>query len=126
MQYSMQISRESNDAKYQITSYTANSVTINNTQVFTSSIILMPEYLEAWPVQDIKALTQNNILQLANLQPELVLLGSGETLVFPEPAVISALYATKIGLEVMTTTAACRTYAALSAEGRKVLAALIL
>jgi uncharacterized protein len=54
------------------------------------------------------------------------LLGTGSRQRFPHPRLSRALSEARIGLEVMTTAAACRTYNILMAEGRKVAAALLL
>lgn len=58
-------------------------------------------------------------------QPEICLLGTGATQVFPPPVLISELARRGIGLEVMNTAAACRTYNVLVVDGRRVAAALI-
>jgi uncharacterized protein len=58
--------------------------------------------------------------------PEIVLLGTGPRLRFPSPAVYASLLKARIGVEVMDTAAACRTYNILAAEGRRVAAALML
>ncbi len=63
---------------------------------------------------------------LAELKPEVVLLGTGTRLRFPHPRLTRALTDAGIGVEVMDTPAACRTFNILAAEGRKVLAAVIL
>lgn len=59
-------------------------------------------------------------------RPELVLLGTGSRQRFPHPRLSASLGAARVGLEVMDTQAACRTYNILVAEGRKVLAVLLL
>jgi uncharacterized protein len=59
------------------------------------------------------------------LEPQIILLGTGERQVFPAPAIAAAVQAAGIGLEVMDTRAACRTYNVLVQEGRRVAAALI-
>ena len=55
----------------------------------------------------------------------MVLLGTGRTFVVPEPRRLEPLRAAGIGVEVMDTAAACRTYNILLGEGRNVVAALI-
>ena len=55
-----------------------------------------------------------------------VLLGSGRAFRFPDAARLAPLYKAGIGVEVMDTPAACRTYNILLGEGRNVIAALIL
>jgi hypothetical protein len=62
---------------------------------------------------------------IAALKPEIVLLGTGEKLRFPNPRIFAPLREAKIGFEVMDTQAACRTYNILLAESRKVAAALV-
>ena len=54
------------------------------------------------------------------LQPELVVLGTGATQVFPPAAVMAACLTRGIGIEVMTNAAAARTYSVLAGEGRRV------
>ena len=65
-------------------------------------------------------------VQLATLEAELVILGSGTRNRFPPPAWLAPLMARRLGLETMDTAAACRTYNILAGEGRNVVAALIL
>lgn len=120
----MQINLESNPAKYQINGYTPNSVTVNG-QIYSQSILVMPQYFSPWDLNNIAKLSQQNLLDLATLKPEIILLGTGTELVFPDSAITQILFAQRIGIEIMTTAAACRTYAALTSEGRNILAALI-
>jgi len=63
---------------------------------------------------------------VASRKPDLVLLGTGATLRFPRPELTRSLYAARIGLEVMDNPAVCRTYNILLAEGRNVIAAVLL
>ncbi|MDR3394033.1 MAG: Mth938-like domain-containing protein [Parasulfuritortus sp.] len=91
-----------------------------------ASLIVLPErILPDWPVSEFGLLTPAHFSQLAELQPELVLLGTGTRHRFPHPSLYQALIAAGISLEHMDTGAACRTYNILAAEGRKVAAALI-
>lgn len=64
--------------------------------------------------------------QLADLQVEVVIFGSGPRIRFPRPAWIAPLAARRIGIETMDTAAACRTYNILAQEGREVAVALLL
>jgi len=63
---------------------------------------------------------------LVALAPEIVLLGTGTAQQFPHPRLTRALTDAHIGVEVMDTAAACRTFNILAAEGRRVAAALLL
>jgi len=58
-------------------------------------------------------------------EPQFLLVGTGRKQIFPEAVVRSAFLERRIGLEVMDTGAACRTYNVLLAEKRPVMAALV-
>ncbi len=79
-----------------------------------------------WAPAAASDLAAAHLEQILALQPELVIYGSGTRLVFPPPALARVLFERRIGLETMDTAAACRTYNVLAAEGRPVVAALIL
>lgn len=79
-----------------------------------------------WGCQNFEQLTEAHFAQLAVFQPELVIFGSGTRLRFPAPALLKDLMAQRIGLETMDTPAACRTFNILAAEGRRVIAALLI
>ena len=92
-----------------------------------SSLVVLPDRIvENWNVQSLETLTPGDIEALASLTPELVLLGTGDALHFPNMRLLSRLAAAGIGTEVMDTRAACRTYNILAEEGRNVAAALVI
>jgi uncharacterized protein len=62
---------------------------------------------------------------LLELEAEIVILGTGPRQRFPHPRLTAALAQARVGLEVMSLQAACRTYNILVAEDRKVAAALL-
>jgi uncharacterized protein len=96
-------------------------------QSFTGSVIVpWTGPIQAWAPADFNALTQLHFDELLQLQPELVIFGSGAKLRFPSPALLSGLIARRIGVESMDSAAACRTYNVLVSEGRTVVAALLL
>jgi uncharacterized protein len=72
------------------------------------------------------ALTDADFERLLRTSPEIVLLGTGATQRFPHPRLPAPLHRAQVGVEVMDTRAACRTYNILAAEGRNVAAALII
>ncbi|MHB8472380.1 MAG: Mth938-like domain-containing protein [Gammaproteobacteria bacterium] len=122
----MKISQDTGTANYRIRGYAAGQVTVND-QVITRSVILLPERLiEDWPPQTFQALAAAHFAQLAILEAEIILIGTGAELKFPAPALLMPLYNAGIGVEVMDTGAACRTYNVLMAEGRAVAAALLM
>jgi uncharacterized protein len=114
------------DDGYIITAYDASSIQINGKNFSSGMVITQDKLVPDWEVASIEALQPEHIETIAKLKPELVLLGTGTKLVFPEVRVYAMLIQQGIGVEVMDTGAACRTYNILSGEGRRVVAGLIL
>jgi len=101
-------------------------VAVNGTR-YTKSLLVTPDrIIDDWPATDFSSLSADHFAQFLALKPDLVLLGTGATLRFPRPALSQPLYAARIGLEVMDNAAVCRTYNILLAEGRNVVAAVLL
>ncbi len=80
----------------------------------------------AWHCSDNDQLTEKHFSLLADLKPELIIFGSGARLKFAPPQLLRSLMNARIGIETMDTLAACRTYNILAAEGRHVVAALLI
>jgi len=92
---------------------------------YATSLLLTADSVQPWTIGDIAALTRESIAELVALRPELVLIGTGQRHQFPAPDSYLNLLEAGIGVEIMSTDAACRTYNFLVGEDRKVLAALI-
>lgn len=111
--------------RYQITGYGNGFVTVNETTCTGTVLLgqgaLATDFEECGP-DDLSAAT---IERLREQDPELVIIGTGSRHVFPSPGLFVPLTRAGIGVEVMSTSAACRTYNILSAEGRKVVALLL-
>jgi uncharacterized protein len=121
----MKLNREIITDLLLIASYDASSFTING-QRYTSSLILTPVAVQAWPITGFAALTAQSLAAVCALKPALVLIGTGSRQHFPPPSILRPLIEARIGFEVMDTGSACRTYNLLAGEGRKVAAALLL
>ena len=122
----MQLNEVPSHATYSIRAYTQNSVTIN-TEVYTHSLIIMSHQLiTPWRPQTLADLIPSDWDALFNLNPELILLGTGPSFGHPSPEQIKPLTQAKIGIEFMATDAACRTFVALASEGRKVAGCFII
>ena len=108
------------------TGYGDGYVSVNH-QRFEHSIIVAPGHeVTRWEIAGFEALTDADFEKLLELAPEIVILGTGQTQRFPHPRLTRALTARSVGVEVMDTRAACRTYNILIAESRQVVAALLL
>lgn len=86
------------------------------------ALLFLPDGVISWEADDAAGFV------LAHFEPvfqqaadiELFLLGSGDQLVFPAPDIRQAFAAHHVGIEVMNTGAACRTYNVLLSENRAV------
>ena len=108
-----------------ITAYGAGFITVNEVTI-TGTVMIGPDgtstdFKERWP-EDLSAST---ITRLLGQNPEVVIMGTGSRHVFPSPELLAPLARAGIGVEVMSTSAACRTYNILGGEGRKVVALLL-
>ena len=109
-----------------ITAYDAGYIAVNGRRL-TKSLLLTPQRLiEDWPPTSFDSLTDSDLLAVANLDCPIVLLGTGARQRFPARALLRPLIERRIGVEVMDSHAACRTYNILMAEGREVAAAMII
>ena len=113
------------DGRYFVTGYGPGYVAINGTR-HTSPLLLLADRVGAWNVTEFGALDEAAFGELARLPIEVLLLGTGAVLQFPHPRLTQPLRDARIGLEVMDTAAACRTYNILLCEDRKVGAALLI
>jgi len=115
-----------NSPRNAFTAYGQGYVAVNGVRYESSLVVLPDRIVEHWNVTSLESLTQDDIGTLALLKPELVLLGTGDVLRFPDARLLASLSAARIGAEIMDTRAACRTYNILAEEGRHVAAALII
>jgi len=105
--------------------HSSEGVVVNGIEHRASVVVPWQGEVCAWPVDDFAALTEAHFAQLAAIAPEIVIFGSGARIRFVKPALLRPLIERRIGVETMDTAAACRTYNLLVAEGRPVVAALL-
>lgn len=94
---------------------------------YTGSVLVFPERTQGWPVASFDRLTRDDFAPVLAAEPaiEILILGSGPTFAMLPGPLRRELRAAGLGVEVMDTSAACRTYNVLLAEERRVAAALI-
>jgi uncharacterized protein len=107
-----------------ITAYGDDYVAVNGARRESNLIVTATEVRD-WSADDFEHLSAEHFAELARLGVEIVLLGTGRRQRFPHPRLTAPLGAARIGLEVMDTKAACRTYNILVAEERRVALALL-
>lgn len=121
----MQLSFERPDYQYALRSAGAAGARVNARWLTTSFAIAPDTLIEDWPVDSAATMQVADLDALLALAPELILLGTGPTQMFPPAAVLAACLQRGIGIEVMANDAAARTYAILAGEGRRVVAGFL-
>lgn len=107
-----------------IRSVTADGIQISD-QVWTETVALTPEEIVAsWCPAPLAELTETHFAPVLAHSPELVIVGAGAKSEFPPRDLMFAFARLGIGLEVMDTAAAARTFNVLAGEGRRVAAVL--
>lgn len=108
-----------------IASYDATGLLIGNVR-YTEAVLLAGNVVESpWGPPQIERLAPEHVERLCALGPEVVLLGAGAQAVLPRPQLLLPFGRRGIGVEVMATAAACRTYNILAGDGRRVAALLL-
>lgn len=113
-------------AQLVIRSVSETAIRVNDTE-YDESIVLTPDdRLTMWSNKPIADLTDADFGLVVDSKPEIVLLGTGATNVFAPRELTFAFARKGIGLEIMDTAAAARTFNVLANEGRRVAAILYL
>jgi uncharacterized protein len=109
-----------------IESYGAGRVRINGRDYARRVAVSARHITLDWGPDDMAALTSEHLEAVLGASTQVLIIGTGARQRFPPPEVQFALLARGIGVEVMDTGAACRTYNILVSEGRDVVAALLM
>jgi uncharacterized protein len=122
----LQLNLERPDYSWFLRGADGRQVLVNERALVRSCVVSPDTLMEDWPVRDARSMVPDDLAPLLAMNPELVLLGTGECQVFPPAAVLAACLGRGIGLEVMSNAAAARTYSVLASEGRRVVAGFLL
>lgn len=122
----MQLTMEDTGRANRIRGYDVDSVTVNETVYHRTTVVARDLLVTDWAPDALEDLTITHLDQLLELEPELVIIGTGSNQQFPDRDVLRHAIQAGVGIEVMTTPAACRTYNVLMAEDRRAVVALFM
>jgi uncharacterized protein len=122
----MQFSLANQGDQYSVTAYEPGRVEVRGREYRNSVVLLPDQIIDSWRPQSIDDLQPEDFKILVELSPDVILLGSGGQQVFPPVVLYAPVIESGIGIEIMDSAAACRTYNILLAEGRRVAAAILL
>ncbi len=102
-----------------IDAHEAGSISIDG-QTYSHAVCLNGEAVLPLNLANAADLSAADFQVALAARPEVVLVGTGAKQVFLHPRITAELAAAGIGVETMSTAAACRTYMILHSEGRRV------
>lgn len=113
-------------ARLVIRSVSGQAIRINEESYSESIALTAEDLLGNWHDTPVPDLSESHFDAVFETGPEVVLLGTGASNIFPPRELMFAFARKGIGLEVMDTPAAARTFNVLANEGRRVAAVLYL
>lgn len=119
----VQLTRETTGANL-IRAWQAGRIRIGERWIDGHVIVTADRIITDWRVTAPRALVLRDLAPAVELAPEIILLGTGTELLTPDVELMAELGERAIGLEIMGTAAACRTFNVLVQERRRVAAAL--
>ncbi len=120
----MKFSEAGSDGGYLILGYGPGRILIGG-RVYTRGLIVSPERIDTdWGPKNAADLAAEHFEALLALDPQIIIVGTGKHQVFPDPNTYLTVLRRGLGVDIMDTGAACRTYNILVSEGRKVAAGL--
>lgn len=122
----MKFSEDAGSKERLITHYDNDFIAVNTRRYHHPVIVASEHSPQRWEVGAFDALTASDLTPLIAMEPEIILLGTGERQQFLPPELMQEIMGKGIGCEVMTTAAACRTYNIILGEGRRVAAGLLI
>jgi uncharacterized protein len=119
----MQLTRDSNAVNF-IRAWEPGRVRIAERWVAGNVIVANDTIIESWTTNAAAKLTIADLEPALGLSPTIIVLGTGTERLLPDVELMAEVAARSVGLEIMSTPAACRTFNVLLQEQRRVAAAL--
>ena len=119
----MQLSRDIGAVNF-IRAWEPGRVRIADRWVAGNLIVSTDRVVEGWTTIAPAALTIADLAPALELEPVIIVVGTGTEQLLPDVELMAAVAERSVGLEIMSTPAACRTFNVLLQEQRRVVAAL--
>ena len=120
----MELTLQKSLSKLYIKSFTGKSFIIAEGEYHTN--IVIDDKIKKWNIDKSELFNFEHYDMIILGKPDIVIIGCGDTQILPSPDFINYFTSQDIGIEIMTTESACKTFNVLISEHRKVVAGLIL
>ena len=111
---------------HHVAAWQRGGVRIGEDWIRTHFIVSADRLIRDWQPPSPEELAPGDLEPALAAEPDILILGTGDTLMRPKLDLMGLMAERGIGLEIMNTPAACRTYNVLLHEGRAVVAALFI
>ena len=118
--------REPIETTYSLRFVRSGAIGVNERSLARSFYLSPDTLVEDWRPRKLSDLQADDLSGPLALEPEVILLGTGDRQQFPPTAILAACLTRGVGIEVMDNAAAARTFSVLANEGRRVVAAFLL
>jgi len=122
----MQLTQQTPGEVLHVRKLTEAGIHVGETVLEASFVLTRDRLIEDWPVRTPTDLDPAIADELLALEPEVILIGTGDRLVFPAGEFQYQALRQGVGVEVMDNAAACRTFNVLVAEDRRVVMVIML
>lgn len=122
----MQLTEHHNERQLFVRRVEYDAITVIDRRLTRSFALSAQDVLEDFPARRADQIDAAAIETILALQPEVVLLGTGQTGTFPAQSVLAEFLKRGIGLETMDNAAAARTFNVLVGEGRQAVGVFLL
>jgi uncharacterized protein len=119
----MQLTRD-NSANHFIRAWEPGRLRVADRWISGNVLIGNDRIVEGWTAIEPHRLTLAELEPALALQPTIIVLGTGTEQLLPDVELMAEVAARAVGIEIMSTPAACRTFNVLLQEQRRVVAAL--
>ncbi len=94
-------------------------------KIHRQSLLLTTKQVQSWAPATFDLLDHDSLERLLERSADVYLIGTGATQRFPDTRLLAPFYQRGLGVEVMHSAAACKTFNILAAEGRTPVAGII-
>ena len=108
-----------------IRSYVPGEIRLRDTRITENVVVSRNCIISGWSPPTIDELTLEDFRPALDLNPDIILFGTGDRQRFPELRLLTEIMQTGVAIEVMDTHTACMTYNVLIGENRAAVAALL-
>ena len=120
----MELTLQKSLSRLYIKSFTGKSFIIAEDEYHTN--IIIDDKIKRWNINKSELFNFEYYDKIIMSKPDIIIIGCGDTQILPSPNFINNFTSQNIGIEIMTTESACKTFNVLISEHRKVVAGLTL